>query len=222
MPQILESWKLCHNMLCEWQMSLLPKFGGFLSKFRWSPSPSKLEEQHEVILGDFPLSWGKIHVHSFFSNSIQSSCAQPPACHMGEITHPNWAPYMKDIGSYIWATHGIASHNKQCKPHKKILRAWSMTFHIFFDPHGSGHHPTLVDTFHPHRLPPNALQTPNVKASLLSSIHLRICRPWPACQCLHQNQSVLSMLLLTTCLTEQNHGHNGCERSQCHGLPVLC
>ena len=34
-------------------------------------------------------------------------------------THPNWASYVKDIGSYIWATYGTASQNKQFQTNKK-------------------------------------------------------------------------------------------------------
>jgi hypothetical protein len=34
-------------------------------------------------------------------------------------------------------------------------------FICYFGWRGSGHHPTLVDTFHPRRLPPNGSQTPS-------------------------------------------------------------
>ena len=34
-------------------------------------------------------------------------------------------------------------------------------FICYFGPHDSGHHPTPINTFHPHRLPPNELQIPS-------------------------------------------------------------
>jgi hypothetical protein len=64
------------------------------------------------------------------------------------------------FGSYIWAAHGTTSQNKQSQPNKKSYMVGGYEgFICNFGPHGSGHHSTLVDTFHPCRLPPSELQT---------------------------------------------------------------
>ena len=118
---------------------LLPKNWVFLSTIKWSPSPSTLEGPHEVILGDFafameeatcPLSF---FCFCFFSSkSIMSSCAQPPPCPKEKNPHPDWASYVRDIGSYIWLLHSSNTWTrlpKQVIPtYQKIIHAWNMRF----------------------------------------------------------------------------------------------
>ena len=79
-PQILESWKLRHNMLCIWQKSCSQEIGVFFSKFRWSRSPSKLKEPHEVIWEDFPFFMEQATCALIFFKSIRSSHAQLSPC----------------------------------------------------------------------------------------------------------------------------------------------
>jgi hypothetical protein len=144
---------------------ILPKFCYLLSRFRWSLSPSKLEGPHEVILGDFP----------FFM--VLTTCAliffpNPP----GQVVHNHhlvlrernpiqdghhmWNILALEFCSYISATHGTASKNKEHLPNKKIMHVWGMRFlYVIFGPHGSGHHPTPINTFHLRRLPPRESQT---------------------------------------------------------------
>jgi hypothetical protein len=43
------------------------------------------------------------------------------------------------------------TNNPTCLEHEVFI--------CYFGPHGSGHHPTLVDTLHSHRLPPSESQT---------------------------------------------------------------
>ena len=73
---------LSRNMLCGWQISYSQNLG--LSKFRWSPSPSKLKEPHEVISEDFPFFHGPSNMCTkvFFSlpNPYVSSCARLSPC----------------------------------------------------------------------------------------------------------------------------------------------
>ena len=48
---------------------------------------------------------------------------------MEKKPHPNWASYVKDIGSYIQAAHGTTfQHKAMPKLTKKTLHAWSMRF----------------------------------------------------------------------------------------------
>ena len=86
---------------------LLPKIWIFLGKIRWSPSPSKLEGPHEVILGDIPIFMEEATCAlSFFpkpsSQVVQNRHLVPRTGEKKrkkkENTHPNWASYEKDIG----------------------------------------------------------------------------------------------------------------------------
>ena len=72
-----------------------------------------------------------------------------------------WKISALKFGSYIWATRGTASQNKQCQPNIKsyMLGVWGLI--CYLGPHDIGNHPTPVDTCHPRRLPPsNGSQTP--------------------------------------------------------------
>ena len=57
MPHILESWQPYHNTFCGWQTRYSQKCGFFFNKFRWSPSPSKLERPPVSMFDKFHLTF---------------------------------------------------------------------------------------------------------------------------------------------------------------------
>jgi hypothetical protein len=126
-----------------WMTSeLLPEFWDFWSKFRWSPSSSKLEGPHEVILGDIPFFMEQATCALIFSKSIQSSCAQLSPCLKGknptQIGHHMWKILAPKFGQHTKPP----PKNKKCQPNRKshMLGVWE--FICYFGPHGIGHHPT--------------------------------------------------------------------------------
>ena len=135
---------------------LLPKSWVFLSKFRWSLSPSKLEGHMRSSLGGFPFfieqatctlvfflpnpSGQVVHNHHLVLRGKKNTHSYWH--HMWKITSPKFA-------SYIWAAHVTASQNKQYQPNKNVTCLEYEVFICYFGPHGSGHQPTPVDTFHP-------------------------------------------------------------------------
>ena len=140
MSIFLKSWKLCNDIVCWWQMSYSHKFWLFLSKFRWSLSPSKLEGPHEVILGDFLfLHWASNMCTNSFSKSIWLSYAQPSPCPKGtknptQIGHHMWKILASKFGSYIWATLGTTSQNKECQSNIKFYMLGIWGFYMLFWP----------------------------------------------------------------------------------------
>ena len=62
-------------------------------------------------------------------------------------THPNWASYVKDIALTFElhmkpppkASNANLTQNPTCLEYEVFI--W------YFGPHGSGHHPTLIDAF---------------------------------------------------------------------------
>jgi len=76
---------------------------GSLSKFRWSPSSSKLEGPHKVILGDFPFFMEEATCTLISPNSIWSSYAQPSPWSKGknstQIGHHMWKILASKFGS---------------------------------------------------------------------------------------------------------------------------
>ena len=140
-------------MLCGWKMSYSQKIGFFWSKFRWSPPHSKLEAHMRSFLGDFPFVMEQAICALTFSKSIQSSCAQSSPCPKGktptQIGHHMW----KILAPTFVQLMRLPPKTSNAKVTKKPLCLEYEAFMCYFDPHGSGHHPTLVDTFHPCRLP---------------------------------------------------------------------
>ena len=132
MPQILETWKLCHSMLCGWRMSYSQKIMSFWASLGKVHDPLNWRGRMRLFWEILFFSWSKQHVHwvFFLFFLFWSSCAQPSPCPKGKQNlYPNWALYVKDIVSYIWATHGTASQNKQFTHLKrKSIHAWSMRF----------------------------------------------------------------------------------------------
>ena len=78
---------------------LLPKIWVFLSKFRRSPSPSKLERPHEVL--PFYLFHGASNMCTKYfpnpSGAQPSSCPKEKKKEKRKKLHPNWASYVKAI-----------------------------------------------------------------------------------------------------------------------------
>ena len=106
-----------------------PKILGFGEKFRWSPSGATWGH-----FGRFPFFHGASNMCTkFFSNpSGQVMYNHHHVLRRKKNPHPNWAAYVKDISSYIWATHGTASQKKQCQPIKKsyMLGVWGFNMLI--------------------------------------------------------------------------------------------
>jgi hypothetical protein len=129
MPQILESWQLCHNMFSGWQMGYFQNFWIFLIKFGWSLSPSKLEAPYEVKFGRFPffMEHATCALIFFSSKSIRSNCAQLLPCPKGRKPH--------QIGHHMWKILALVFGQlmglppKQAMPNKqKFLHPWSEVF----------------------------------------------------------------------------------------------
>jgi hypothetical protein len=99
---------------------------------RWSPSPSRLEGSHKVVWGDFTffMEQAKQHVHWVFSNPSSQVVhnrhllLRGGATKLSILCERYW---LLNLATYMWATHGFTSQNKQCQS-KKILHAWSMRF----------------------------------------------------------------------------------------------
>ena len=135
---------------------LLKKLGVFFfSKVRWSPSPSKVEGPHEVILWDFPFLMEQatcalisflfqIHpVKLYMHNHHLILRGKNPT----QVGHHMWKILASKFWSYIWATLATASKNKQCQLNKKSTCLEFVVFICYFGSHGSGHQPTVVGTF---------------------------------------------------------------------------
>ena len=118
----------------------------------------KVGGPHDVIFGRFPLFHGasKMCANCFPNPSgqvvnnhyliLRGKFYTPPK--LGIVCDKILTP---KFGSYIWATHGTTSQNKQCQSKNNIPTCLEYeVFICYFDSHGSGHHPTLVDTFHLH------------------------------------------------------------------------
>ena len=115
----------------------------YLSKFRWSPSSSKWEGPHEVILVRLPLfPWSKQQQTKYFPNPS------------GQVVHTRHLVFKQKILmhlSNIW-NH---PHNKQCQPNKKIRHAWSMRFlYVILTHMVVGTTPHQQTPLYPPRLPP--------------------------------------------------------------------
>ena len=143
---------------------LLPKLCYLLSKFRRSPSPSKSEGPHEVILRDFPFfmvlttcalmffpnpSGQVVHNHHLVLREINPI----------QIGHHMWNILALEFGSYISAHMELPAQTTNAYPTKNNACLDYEVFICYFGPHGSGHHPTPINTFHARGLPPSELQT---------------------------------------------------------------
>jgi hypothetical protein len=95
-----------------------------------SRSPSKFEWPHEVIWGDFPFFHGARNMCTkFFPNLacwfvhnrhlVLKGKIKPTICERYWLLNLALKFWLLNFGSYIWATHGTASQNKQCQPNKK-------------------------------------------------------------------------------------------------------
>ena len=162
MPQILESWQPCQNMLCGWQMSC---------------SKNKIGLFWANLDGVFTL---KGHMRSSWKISFFFMQQATPALIFSKsvwlimhnyhlVLRGKFSPNV-DIVSKRYLLLNLGSSIGQ---HMELPPKTSNTnltdnptclefgvFICYFGPHGSGHHPTLVGTFHPCRLPPSGLQTP--------------------------------------------------------------
>ena len=122
-PQVFDSWQLCHDMLCGWQMSYSQRIGFLganLDEVR-HPQSWRATWGH---FGRLPPFHGasnmstyrksNIYIYIFFSfKSVWSSCAQPPPYPKGKKptqTRHHIILALK-FGSHIWAAHGTASQN---------------------------------------------------------------------------------------------------------------
>ena len=98
----------------------------------------------------------------FFSKSIQSSGAQLPPCPTRKTIPPKFGIICEKIlaptlGQLMRPPPKTSNANLTRNP--TCLK--QEVFICYFGAHDSGHHPTPVDTFHPHRLPPSRSQTPS-------------------------------------------------------------
>ena len=117
---------------------LLLEIHNFLSKCRWRPSPSKLEEPHEVILEHFPFLWSKRYVHWLFFKSISQVVHTRHLVLIDnnptQTGHHMWKMFPPNFASYIWATHGGTSENNQCQPNKESYVLGVSGFYTYFWP----------------------------------------------------------------------------------------
>ena len=102
----------------------------------------------------------------FFPNPFCQVVHNRPLLLRGEsptqIVHHMWKILAFNLAPTIWATHGTTSQNKQMPTQQQ--NPTCLEYEVFiscFGPHDSGHHLTLVNSFHPRRLPPSGLQTPS-------------------------------------------------------------
>ena len=145
----------------------IPKKMGFWSKYRWSTSPSKFEGPHEVILGVFPffmeqatfaLLFIQMHLLKLCTTVTLSKRGKTPPklgiiCERYRLLNlaPTFGQHMERPSKTSNANPN--KKNPTCLEHEVFI--------CDFGPHGSGHHPTPVHTFHPRRLPPCGLQGPS-------------------------------------------------------------
>jgi hypothetical protein len=100
---------------------------------RSTSSRSKLEGAHDVILRDFPFSWSKQHVYSFFSSPnpsrevVHNNHLVLRDINPTQFGHHMWKTLTPKFGSCISATHGTVS--QQALPtNQQVLHDWSMRF----------------------------------------------------------------------------------------------
>ena len=165
----LESWQLCHDMLCEWKMSYSQKLGyfeqfemkfvtlkvwgaiwGHFGRFRLFHGASNMCTEFFLLLHIHPiklcttvtLSWGgkKKKIKKNFTKL-------PIIC--------------ENFGSHIWATHETTPKTSNANLTKIPICLKYEGFICYFGPHGSGQHPTPIHAFHPRWLPPSGSQNPN-------------------------------------------------------------
>jgi hypothetical protein len=164
MPQSFKKQAILPYYVMWMTIELLNNSCVFLRKFKWSPSPLKLEGPHEVIFGYLPFfmkqatctlifSW--IHLVKLCTTVTLSWGEKNPT----QIEHYMWK---------ILALNLARTFGQHMEPPPKTSNA-NLTknhacleyevFIYYFGPHANGQHPTLVDTFHPCRLPPSGSQT---------------------------------------------------------------
>ena len=123
----------------------------------------KVGEPHEVILGDSPF---------FMEQTTQALVSFPNLS--SQVVHNHHLvlkgkktqPKLDIICEGYCLLNSAPIFGQHIEPHPKTSNAkltknpTCLEYEVF-GPHGSGHHPTLVDTFHPPRLLPRGSQTPS-------------------------------------------------------------
>ena len=151
MPQILESWQLFHNMLCGLKTSYSQKFG-----FSWA----NLEEVRH------PQSWrGHMRSYLFTFFMEQATCALSIfQIHLVHNRHhvlrkrkkKKTPPKLGIICESYWHLNLALAFEQHLEPPPKTSNAnlsqnpTCLEYEVFIcylGPHGSGHHPTPIDTF---------------------------------------------------------------------------
>ena len=144
---------------------LLPKLSGFFEQIWLKFVTLEVGGAIWVHFGRFPLFHGASNMcTNFFSESIWLSCAQLSPSPKEE----NPPPILSILFERYWLPNLTPTFEQLMGPAPKTSNA-SLTkiptclehevFMCYFGPHGSGHYPTLVDTFHPCRLPPSGSRT---------------------------------------------------------------
>ena len=137
MPQILETWELCHNMLCGWQMSYSKKMWVFLRKFWWSAPSWKLEGPHEVILVEFPFFFSNCRASNMCTKFILFQVHQVKVVHNHHLVRRKKAPPKTGIiCERYWLLNLAPTFEQHMEPLPQksnanlinILHAWSLRF----------------------------------------------------------------------------------------------
>jgi hypothetical protein len=98
---------------------------------------------------------------NFYSKSIQPSYAQLSPYPKGRKNLPKLSIMWKILALIFGQIMGPPFKTSIANLTKNPTCLEYDAFIYYFGPHDSEHHPTSVDTFHPHRLPPNGPHTPS-------------------------------------------------------------
>ena len=98
-----------------------------------------------------------IYIRSYFAHLLPCPKGVKPSIKSGIIRERYWILNLAPTCGQLMSSHPRTSKYQPNKKNPTCLEY--EVFLCYFGPHGSGHHPSGVDTFHPRRLPHSGTQT---------------------------------------------------------------